>query len=149
MRKVFLLVCMVLLAGLASAQVMANYNNSNGESRWGITPGGVVMSPAPPYPVLMTTPTIPLDASVPRPVVPIIVMITPAATSATPAAQSMAPRYVSLGAATFETAYDLSARRADLAQVAAELKQSRPLRAPRTYTNSDIAALKPPQPLSH
>ncbi len=149
MRKFFLLVCMVLLAGLATAQVMGNTNYSNGEGRWGLTPGGVVMSPAPPYPALMTTPSISLNGAMPRPVVPIIIMMSPAATPAASPAHATAPRYISLGAATFQTAYDLSGHRADLAKVSAELKQNRPMRASRTYTNSDIAALKPPKPLSH
>lgn len=149
MRKVFLLVCMLLVAGLATAQVMGSFNYSGNESRWGLTPGGVVMSPPTPYPTLMVTPAIALDNGMPQPVMsmPVLVMVAPGTPS--PAlSQAAAPRFLSLGAATFKTAYDLAGRRQDLAQVAAELKQNRP-HATRTYTNNDIAALKPPKPLSH
>ncbi len=147
MRNIFLLVCMLLLAGLATAQVMSY---STGESHWGLTPGGVVMSPAPPYPVVMTTPSVALNGGMQQPVaIPVIVVMSPAVAPAANPAQTTAPRYMSLGVATFQTAYDLSGHRADLAKVAAELKQSRPMRASRTYTNSDIAALKPPKPLGH
>lgn len=141
MRKTFLLVCIVLVAAVAYAQ---NYPNL--ETRWGLQPGGVVMSPPPPYPMLMTTPNIALDKGMPRPV---IVMIAPASAPAATANPTATSGTLSLGAATFSTAYDLSGRRADLAKAAAELKQNRPAHAARTYTNSDIAALKPPKPLSH
>ena len=148
MRKLFLLVCTVLVAGLAAAQVMGNFSYSNSESRWGLTPGGVVMSPAPPYPVLITTPGAALDSGMPRPA-PVFVMVSPMSASAVAPRSAASSRFISLGAATFSTAYDLAGRREDLAQVAAELKQSRQVHAARVYTNSDIAALKPPTPLSH
>ena len=146
MRKLFLLVCTVLVAGLAAAQVMGSFGYSNNESRWGLTPGGVVMSPAPPYPVLTMTPGAALDSGMPRPAAPVLVMVSPTAASALSTASS---HFISLGAATFSTAYDLAGNREDLAQVAAQLKQTRPVRAARVYTNSDIAALKPPRALSH
>ena len=141
MRKSFLLVCIVLVGAMAYAQ---NYPNL--ETRWGLQPGGVVMSPPPPYPMLMTTPNVALDNGMPRPVTVIGNSANAPAANASEAGKSAT---LSLGAATFSTAYDLSGRRADLAKVAAELKQNRPARAARTYTNSDIAALKPPKPLSH
>ena len=147
MRKLFLLVCTVLVAGFAAAQVMGNFSYSNSESRWGLTPGGVVMSPAPPYPVLMMTPGATLDSGMPLPAAPVLLMVSPRTATAPPSTASS--RSISLGAATFSTAYDLAGRREDLAQVAAELKQSRQVHAARVYTNSDIAALKPPKPLSH
>ena len=147
MRKLFLLVCTVLVAGLAAAQVMGSFAYSNNESRWGLTPGGVVMSPAPPYPVLTMTPGAALDSGMPRPAAPVLVMVSPTAASAPPSTASS--HSISLGAATFSTAYDLAGRRENLAQVAAELKQSRQIHAARVYTNSDIAALKPPKSLSH
>ena len=148
MRKLFLLVCMLLVAGLATAQIMGNFSYSNNESRWGLTPGGVVMSPAPPYPVLMMTPGVALDSGMPHTSAPVLVMVNPASHPMSTAA-SISPRSLSLGAATFSTAYDLSGHSEDLAQVAAQLKQNRPTRVARVYTNNDIAALKPPKPLSH
>jgi hypothetical protein len=148
MRKVFLLVCMVLVAG-ASAQVLGNYSYSGGESHWGLTPGGVVMSPPPPYPVVMMTPGMTLDSGMPQPAAPVLLMVAPATSTAMPTAAATAARSLSLGAATFSTAYDLSGHREDLAQVAAAIKQNRPTRAARMYTNNDIAALKPPKSLTH
>jgi hypothetical protein len=150
MRKTFLLVCTVLVAGLATSQVMGNFNYSNDQSRWGLTPGGVVMSPPSPYPALMVTPGVVLDNGMPRPAtsVPVLVMLGPATAPSADTVSAGAPRFVSLGVATFKTAYDLAGDHQDLAQVAAELKQNRP-HATRTYTNNDIAALKPPKPLSH
>ena len=146
MRKVFLLVCIVLVAGLAAAQT-GYYEYANTETRWGLQPGGVVMSPPPPYPMRMTTPNVTLDNGMPRPAGPVVILRSPA--SAAAASSSTAPHTISLGAATFHTAYDLSGRHQDLAKVAAEMKQSRTMRAARTYTNADIANLKPPKPLSH
>ena len=146
MRKVFLLVCILLIAGLAAAQT-AYYGYANTETRWGLQPGGVVMSPPSPYPVLMTTPSIALDNGMTPPAMPVVIMMSPApAAAATPAT---VPRTLSLGAATFSTAYDLSGRHDDLAKIATELKQSRTMHAARTYTNADIANLKPPKALSH
>ena len=144
MRKVFLLVCILLVAALAVAQT-SYYGSANTESRWGLQPGGVIMSPPPPYPMLMTTPNVALDNGMTRPVTPVVIMMAPAPASPSAAAQSA----LSLGAATFSTAYDLSGRHDDLAKIAAELKQSRSMRAARTYNNADIANLQPPKPLSH
>lgn len=146
MRKVFLLVCILLVAALAVAQT-SYYGSANTESRWGLQPGGVIMSPPPPYPMLMTTPNVALDNGMTRPATPYVIMLTPATAPAS--TWATAPRALSLGAATFSTAYDLSGRHDDLAKMAAELKQSRSMRAARTYTNADIANLKPPKPLSH
>lgn len=145
MRKVFLLVCIVLVAAFAAAQT-AYYGYANPETRWGLQPSGVVMSPPPPYPMLMTTPSVALDNGMTPPAGPVVIMVNP---KAAPASAVTAPRTISLGAATFTTAYDLSSRRDNLATIAAELKQNRALRAARTYTNADIAGLKPPKPLSH
>ncbi len=146
MRKVFLLVCILLVAALAVAQT-GYYGYANTETRWGLQPGGVVMSPPPPYPMLMTTPSVALDGGMTRPATPVMIMMTPATAPASTSAA--APRGLSLGAATFTTAYDLSSRRDDLAKIAADLKQNRALRAARTYTNADIAGLKPPKPLTY
>ena len=146
MRKVFLLVCILLVAALAVAQT-GYYGYANTETRWGLQPGGVVMSPPPPYPMLMTTPHVTLDNGMTRPAGPVVIIMNPATAPASTSSNN--PRMISMGAATFSTAYDLSGRRADLAKVAAELKQNRPLHAARTYTNADIASLKPPKPLSH
>jgi hypothetical protein len=146
MRKFFLLVCILLVAVLAVAQT-AYYGYANTETRWGLQPGGVVMSPPPPYPVLMTTPSIALDNGMMRPAVPVVIMMSPAPVST--ATSAAAPRMLSLGAATFSTAYDLSGRHDDLAKIATELKQNRAMHSARTYTNADIANLKPPKPLKH
>jgi hypothetical protein len=146
MRKVFLLVCILLVAALAVGQT-GYYGYANSETRWGLQPGGVVMSPPPPYPMLMTTPGVALDNGMTRTAMPVVIMMNPATAPASISSNN--PRMISLGAATFTTAYDLSSRRDDLAKIAADLKQHRALRAARTYTNADIAGLKPPKPLSH